>query len=113
MKNYRIKNVFDQSVTAAVSRGLLYSPHSEDATLKGILISDGVSLSLSFGSGTELQLNAQMAYSNKDIAPDQRILRIEYPLDGTVIKGVVSRGEGAVLPAIAARVFFIIEQKEQ
>lgn len=92
-----------------------FIPRKEDKVVKGVLISPGLSLSLSFEGGTDLVFNQHVAHSplSFDIPPDKNIIPLNKALDGKIVRGTVGINQFDSGDFVLGSVYFIIEQEKE
>ena len=108
----RIKKVVETTLLRATPQGFEYTPLPMEKKLKALLITKGVSLSLSINGGTESVLSEEENSGSSQVAPDKKQLHVDIDLNQEVIKGSIAVSDSEEEDSISVSIYFIIEEDE-
>lgn len=92
MKNSKQKiiNVFSEILQQDESMNLLYSPTSKHKKIVGLMLTSNINVALSLHNGTDLIFNQQSVFHGSQVSPDNRVIKLDEPINSKNVKGVVT-----------------------
>lgn len=107
--NNRLKiiSVFSELLQQDESKNLLYSPTSNHQKIVGLMLTSNINVALSLHNGTDLIFNQQSVFHGSQVSPDDRVIKLDEPLNSKSVKGVVTGLQNNT----KASVYLIIETR--
>jgi hypothetical protein len=104
----KIEQIFSDKLQNGESKPLLFVPIAKHKKVIGIMMTSNINVALSLHNGTDLIFNQQSVFHGSQVSPDDRVIKLDEPLNGNAIKGIVSGLQNNT----GASVYLIIETQE-
>lgn len=104
----KIEPIFSDKLQNGESKPLLFVPTSKHIKIIGLMMTSNINVALSLHNGTDLIFNQQSVFHGSQVSPDDRVIKLDEPIKGNAIKGVVTGLQNNT----QASVYLIIETKE-
>ncbi len=101
----KIENIFREQLQQGESKPLLFIPIAKQQRITGLMMTSNIEVALSLFDGTDLIFNQQSVYHGSQVSPDDRVIRLDEPLFGKAVKGMVT----GLQSNTRASVYLIIE----
>ena len=107
MKNNRrkIEPLFSEQLQQGENQSLLFVSNIRHKKIVGLMMTSNINVALSFQNGTSLIFNQQSVFHGSQVSPDERVIKLNEPLDGNAITGIVT----GLQDDTRASVYLIIE----
>lgn len=107
-KTQKIEQVFSEQLQNGESKPLMFVPIAKHKKVIGLMMTSNINVALSLSNGTDLIFNQQSVFHGSQVSPDDRVIKLDEPLNGNAIKGIVT----GLQNNIQTSVYLIIETKE-
>jgi hypothetical protein len=104
----KIEQIFSERLQNGESRPLLFVPIAKHKKVIGLMMTSNVNVALSLHNGTDLIFNQQSVFHGSQVSPDDRVIKLDEPLNGNAIKGIVTGLQNNT----QASVYLIIKTEE-
>ena len=104
----KIEQIFSEQLQSEESKPLLFVPIAKHKKVIGLMMTSNINVALSLHNGTDLIFNQQSVFHGSQVSPDDRVIKLDEPLNGNAIKGIVTGLQNNT----KASVYLIIETTE-
>jgi len=107
MNTKKIEQIFSETLQNGETQPLLFVPISKHKKVVGLMMTSNINVALSLHNGTDLIFNQQSVFHGSQVSPDDRVIKLDEPLNGKTIKGIVTGLQNNT----RASIYLIIESK--